>query len=65
MRSYYYVVLIPIKIYNYLCPMPLPLEPFAAGFSVVSPDVEADLPPPAPTSSFDSSHHTLKIDIKF
>ena len=65
MKSYYFVALISIKIYNYLCPTPFPLEPFAAGFTVVSPDIEADLPPTAPTSSFDSSRLTLKIDIKF
>ena len=45
--------------------MSFPLESFAAGFTAVSPDIEADLPPTAPTSSFDSSRLTLKIDIKF
>ena len=45
--------------------MPFPLDPFAAGFTVVSPDIEADPPLMAPTSSFDSSRFTLKIDIKF
>ena len=65
MRSYYYVVLISIKIYNYLCLTPFPLEPFAAGFIVVPSDVEANPPPMAPASSFGSSRHILKIDIKF
>ena len=45
--------------------MPFPPEPFAAGFTAVSPDIETDLPPTTPTSSFDLSRLTLKIDIKF